>query len=171
MRILQVCSVTTFGGGERHLTDLSHALVDLGHEVYAASVHDSPLSNELSFLGKERTLELSRRNYVKNVTRLAGFVREHEIEIVHAHAARDYHLASLVVRLGPRARLVLTRHVLFPLRGVNKPLLKNAGRVVAVSNAVAESLRRNGVVQSAKISVVHNGIDVDRFEEVSAGRN
>jgi hypothetical protein len=83
--------VTTFGGGERHLTDLSRALVDLGHEVYAASVPDSPLSTELSFLGKERTFALSRRNYVKNVTRVAGFVRESGIEIVHAHAARDYH--------------------------------------------------------------------------------
>jgi glycosyltransferase involved in cell wall biosynthesis len=161
--------VTTFGGGERHLTDLSHALVDLGHEVFAASVPDSPLSTELSFLGKERTLALTRRNYVKNVTRLAGFVRECGIEIVHAHAARDYHLASLVVRLAPHARLVLTRHVLFPLRGINKPLLKNAGRVIAVSNAVAESLRRNGVVQTAKITVVHNGIDVDRFAKLFSG--
>ena len=170
MRILQVCSVTTFGGGERHLTDLSLALVDLGHEVYAASVPDSPLSTELSFLDKERVVALSRRNYVKNVTRLAGFVRECGIEIIHAHAARDYHRASLVVRLAPGARLVLTRHVLFPLRGINKPLLKNAGRVIAVSNAVAESLRRNGVVPSGKITVVHNGIDLDRFaKSVNAG--
>jgi hypothetical protein len=64
MRILQVCSVTTFGGGERHLADLSHALSDLGHEVYAASVPGSPLWTELSFLAETRMLALSRRNYV-----------------------------------------------------------------------------------------------------------
>jgi glycosyltransferase involved in cell wall biosynthesis len=169
MRILQVCSVTTFGGGERHLTDLSHALVDLGHEVYAASADGSPLWTELSFLGKERTLALSRRNYIKNVSRLAGFVRAHDIEIVHAHAARDYHLASLVVRLASRARLVLTRHTLFPLRSINKPILMNADRVIAVSDAVADSLRQNGVIESSKIAVVHNGIDVDRFDRLVAG--
>lgn len=166
MRILQVCSVTTFGGGERHLADLSRALVDLGHEVYAASVRDSPLWAELSFLPQERTFALSRRNYVRNVTGLAQFVRAHDIEIVHAHAARDYHLAALVVKVAPRSRLVLTRHVLFPLKKINGPLLSGAGRVIAVSEAVAESLRQNGVIDASKITVVHNGIDVDRFAAV-----
>ena len=168
MKILQVCSVTTFGGGERHLADLSLALTNLGHEVYAASVPGSPLWTELSFLSKGNTFALSRRNYVKNLIGLAGFVRTHDIEIVHAHAARDYHLAALAVRLASRGRLVLTRHALFPLRGINRPLLKNVGRVIAVSRAVAESLRGNGVIDSSKITVVHNGIDVDRFEHSSS---
>src|SRR6185503_19698376 len=105
MRILQVCSVTTFGGGERHLADLSHALVDLGHEVYAASVSGSPLWTELSFLTEGMMLPLSRRNYAKNVASLASFIRAHRIEIVHAHAARDYHLAALAVKLASRSRL------------------------------------------------------------------
>jgi len=163
MRILQVCSVSTFGGGERHLADLSHALVDLGHEVYAASVPGSPLWVELSFLTNGNMLALSRLNYLKNLTALARFVRAHDIEIVHVHAARDYHLAALAVRLASRSRLVLTRHALFPLRGINRHLLRGAGRVIAVSQAVAESLRRNGVIEPAKITVVHNGIDTDRF--------
>lgn len=163
MRILQVCSVKTFGGGERHLADLSHALTELGHDVYAASVPGSPLWNELSFLDKGHTFALSRFNYLKNVAGLTGFVRANDIEIVHAHAARDYHLAALVVRLASRARLVLTRHALFPLRRVNRPLLKCAARVIAVSEGVAESLRRNRVIESEKITVVHNGIDVSRF--------
>jgi glycosyltransferase involved in cell wall biosynthesis len=160
--------VTTFGGGERHLADLSRALTNLGHEVYAASVPGSPLSNKLSFLPKERTFALRRRNYVKNLTGLARFVREHDIEIVHAHAARDYHSAALAVRMAPRSRLVLTRHVLFPLRKINRPLLKTVARVIAVSQAVAGSLRQNGVIQSSKITVVHNGIDVDSFEQPAA---
>lgn len=168
MRILQVCSVTTFGGGERHLADLSHALADLGHEVYAASVPGSPLWAELSFLSEGSTLALSRRNYVKNLTGLARFVRAHGIEIVHAHAARDYHLAALAVRLASRGRLVLTRHALFPMRGINRRLLRGAGRVIAVSQAVAESLRRSGVIESAKITVVHNGIDTDHFARSAA---
>lgn len=168
MRILQVCSVTTFGGGERHLADLSRALSDLGHEVYAASVPGSPLSDELSFLPDERTLALSPRSYVKNVRSLVRFVRAHEIEIVHAHAARDYHLAALAVRLAPRGRLVLTRHALFPLRRVNRAVLKNVGRVIAVSEAVAESVRRSEVIKPSKIAVVHNGIDVERFGKAVA---
>ena len=167
MRILQVCSVTTFGGGERHLADLSHALVDLGHEVYAASVPGSPLSAELSFLNKESMWQLSRRNYAKNVASLAGLIRAHDIEIVHAHAARDYHLAALSVKLASRGRLVLTRHTLFPMKRINKLVLSGANRVIAVSQAVAKSIRQSGVVEPSKITVIHNGIDVDRFAQSS----
>jgi glycosyltransferase involved in cell wall biosynthesis len=168
MRILQVCSVTTFGGGERHLADLSHALTDRGHDVYAASVPGSPLWSELSFLTPSRSLALRRHNYLKNLTSLAAFVRAHRIEIVHAHAARDYHLAALAARLAPRSRLVLTRHALFPLRRINRPLLRSAGRVIAVTQAVAESVRRSGVVASSNITVVHNGIDTERFTRARA---
>jgi len=167
MKILQVCSVTTFGGGERHLADLSHALADLGHEVYAASVPGSPLWAELSFLNKESMWQLSRRNYAKNVASLAGFIRAHDIEIVHAHAARDYHLAALAVKLASRGRLVLTRHTLFPMKRINKLVLSGASRVIAVSQAVAESIRQSGVIESAKVTVIHNGIDVDRFARSS----
>ena len=155
--------MTTFGGGERHLADLSHALVERGHEVYAASVPGSPLSEELSFLTEERILALSRRNYVKNLFALTEFIRAHDIEIVHAHAARDYTLAAQAVKIASRGQLVLTRHALFPLRRINKYLLKNTSRVIAVSRAVAESLRQNGVIEPSKITVVHNGIDIDRF--------
>lgn len=170
MRILQVCSVTTFGGGERHLADLSHALSDLGHEIYAAAVPGSPLWSELSFLSNENTLALSRRNYLKNLKDLATFVRAHDIEIVHVHAARDYHLAALAVRRARRGRLVLTRHALFPLRRINRHLLSGAARVIAVSRAVAESLGQNGVIEPSKITVVHNGIDVEQFApRVDAG--
>jgi glycosyltransferase involved in cell wall biosynthesis len=155
--------VTTFGGGERHLADLSHALIDLGHEIYAAAVPGSPLWSELSFLSNETMLPFSPRNYAKNGASLAAFIRAHDNEIVHAHAARDYHLAALAVRLASRSRLVLTRHTLFPLRRINKVLLSGASRVIAVSQAVAESLRKNGVIESSKITVIHNGIDVKRF--------
>lgn len=163
MRILQVCSVTTFGGGERHLADLSHALADLGHEIKVAAVPGSPLWTELSFLPNEMMLPLRRGNYVKNLASLAGFIRANGIEIVHAHAARDYHLAALALRMASRSRLVLTRHTLFPLRRINKVILSGVSRVIAVSRAVAESLRQNGVIESSKITVIHNGIDVNRF--------
>lgn len=171
MKILQVCSVTTFGGGERHLADLSHSLVDLGHDVFAASVAGSPLWSELSFLNKERRCELSGRNYAKNVASLGALIRAYDIEIVHAHAARDYHLAALAVKLAARGRLVITRHTLFPMKRINRLVLSGASRVIAVSEAVAESIRQSGVIESSKITVIHNGIDVDRFAQSPNNRS
>ncbi|MDT7605040.1 MAG: hypothetical protein QOF61_3037, partial [Acidobacteriota bacterium] len=48
MRILQLNSASTFGGGERHFADLSNALAARGHEVYAALRPASPVRERLT---------------------------------------------------------------------------------------------------------------------------
>jgi glycosyltransferase involved in cell wall biosynthesis len=95
--------------------------------------------------------------------KLARLVREHKIQIVHAHLARDYPLAALVAgRSG--AQLVLTRHVLFPLSRIHRLTLRRAKTVIAVSNAVADSLRAQKIFRNEQIVVIYNGIDVSRFD-------
>lgn len=162
MKILQICSARQLGGGEKHLADLARGLARRGHEVYAALIPSSLLLPALSYLPKQNIVELPMRNSlnIASAMKLARFVREHEIDIVHAHVARDYPLAALAAR---RARLVLTRHVLFPLSRIHKLTLRRTTRVIAVSQAVADSLHAQGIFDPAKIVRIHNGIDVDRF--------
>ncbi|HSP63716.1 MAG TPA: glycosyltransferase, partial [Pyrinomonadaceae bacterium] len=87
MRILQICSAGTLGGGERHLADLANGLARRAHDVYAALVPGSPLQSELSVLPAENIIELPLRNSldVTSALKLAHFVRRNQIEIVHAH--------------------------------------------------------------------------------------
>jgi glycosyltransferase involved in cell wall biosynthesis len=82
--------------------------------------------------------------------------------------ARDYPLAAYAARVNPGAKLILTRHVLFPLTRLHRLTLAKAARVIAVSTAVANQLRANGLISQEKISVVLNGIDVDRFARAAA---
>ena len=146
MRILQICSAREIGGGERHLADLANNLATRGHEIFAAIAPGSPLRSELSSLAAENIIELPMRNAlsVRSGLRLARLVRERRIEIVHAHVARDYPLAALAAgRSG--ARLVLTRHVLFPLSKIHRLTLRRTSRVIAVSEAVADGLRAQNI--------------------------
>jgi glycosyltransferase involved in cell wall biosynthesis len=170
MRILQICSAREIGGGERHLADLANNLALRGHEIFAALAPGSPLRSELSSLASANIIELPMRNAlsVRSGLRLARLVRERRIEIVHAHVARDYPLAALAAgRSG--ARLVLTRHVLFPLSKIHRLTLRRTSRVIAVSQAVADGLRAQNIFPAAKIITIHNGIDVKRFEPGSRG--
>jgi len=164
MRVLQICSAREIGGGERHLADLANALAQRGHEVFAALIPVSPVRAELRSLPSENIVELPMRNSLnlKSAVRLSRFVREHQIEIVHAHVARDYPLAALATGRS-QAQLVLTRHVLFPLNRVHKLTLRRTSRVIAVSQAVAASLNTSSIFAPEKIITIHNGIDVDRF--------
>src|SRR5436190_7672791 len=152
MRILQICSAREIGGGERHLADLANNLAGRGHEVYAAMAPGSPLRAELSALAPENIVELRMRNALSagSGLQLSRFVRERRIEIIHAHLARDYPLAALAAgRSG--ARLVLTRHVLFPLSRIHRLTSRRTSRVIAVSGAVADSLRAQNIFPAGKI--------------------
>ena len=165
MRILQLSSAQSLGGGERQLADLANGLVDHGHELFAALRPQSALSAEFKKVAKENITTLPLRNSLdaKSARDLARLVRKKQIQIIHAHMARDYPLAAYAARRNPNARLILTRHVLFPLNRLHRLTFSNAARIIAVSQAVASQLRADKVAPAEKISVVLNGIDVNRF--------
>ncbi len=166
LRILHISSAQAFGGGERHLADLVNALTARGHDVYVAVRPRSPLVSDLTRLPKKNLIEFPLRNALdaRSASGLASLVRERGIEIVHAHMARDYPLAAYAVRRNPGAQLIVTRHVLFPLNRLHKITLSRVARVIAVSEAVARRLGAEKLVPQEKIVVVHNGIDVAKFE-------
>lgn len=173
MRILQVSSARAFGGGERHLADLSRSLVERGHEVYAAVEPDSPLRGPLlDALSPNNIYELSLRKLhdARGALKLSRFARANRVDIIHAHVARDYVPAFFVAaaRRARGPRLIITRHVLFPLSSFNRLVLSRASRVIAVSDAVARSLRAQKISGPEKIRVVTNGLDLRRFEETRA---
>jgi glycosyltransferase involved in cell wall biosynthesis len=176
MRILQVSSARAFGGGERHLSDLARGLAARGHELFFALVEDSPLRERLvgtdarlAGLDARNVFTLPLRNSLdlRGAVRLARLARGHEVEIIHAHVARDYTPAAFAARRAQASRLVITRHVLFPLSRAHRFWLSNASRVIAVSEAVARSLRAQKIFDPERIRVVVNGIDVERFRRAS----
>ncbi|MCU1266990.1 MAG: RfaG [Acidobacteria bacterium] len=164
MKILQLSSAKTFGGGERHLADLANALTARGHEVHIALRPGSPLLGDLVGLAKENITTLPLRNALDAVSarKLARYVRDHQIEIVHAHLARDYPLASYATRRNPGSKLIITRHVLFPLNRLHSITLSAVARVIAVSSAVKRELE--GLLPAERIMIIPNGIELQRFE-------
>ncbi|HEX7997250.1 MAG TPA: glycosyltransferase family 4 protein [Pyrinomonadaceae bacterium] len=168
MRILHISSARVLGGGERHLLDLTLALAARGHDVHIAFRPGSVLQEQLAaqqLLPASNLFKLPLRNALdfKSARRLARIVRERRIEIVHAHMARDYPLAALATRQSNEARLIITRHVLFPLSKIHRLTLSRVSRVIAVSEPVARTLSAQRIFPERKICVVPNGIDLQRF--------
>lgn len=165
MRILHISSIRTFGGGERHLVDLTRGLTERGHEIFVALRPSNEWQERLNFLPPENIFHASIRNSfgVFSARRIARFINEKNIEIIHAHAARDYIPASLVCRLTKGAKFVLTRHVLFPLKPFHRLTLTNLTRAVAVSAAVETSLQK--IFPKNKIEVIPNGINIENLNE------
>jgi glycosyltransferase involved in cell wall biosynthesis len=167
MRILQISSARAFGGGERHLADLTRGLAARGHDVFIALAPASPLRVELDTIPQRNIFAMAPRNAldIGNALKLSHIAREEKIDLIHAHVARDYTAAAFAARRAHEARLVITRHVLFPLSRFHRRTLSNVARVIAVSEAVARSLRAQKIFSVEKVRVVTNGLDVTRFAE------
>ncbi|MEP6900960.1 MAG: glycosyltransferase family 4 protein [Actinomycetota bacterium] len=159
MRILHISSAKTFGGGERHLVDLCRGLSERGHEVFVVLRPTNEWQEKLDFLPPENIFHSSIRNAfgIFSAQKIANFVNRKNVEIVHAHVARDYIPASLVCRTSKNAKFVLTRHVLFPMKPFHRFALRNLSRAIAVSNAVETNLRN--IFPKEKIKIISNGIN------------
>jgi glycosyltransferase involved in cell wall biosynthesis len=170
IRVLQVSSARAFGGGERHLADLARGLHERGHELLAALREGSPLRERLSFLPEQNVYTLRLRNSldITSGRKLARIARERGVDIIHAHVARDYAPAAFAARFAPASRLVITRHVLFPLSRANRLVLSNVSRVIAVSEPVARALHAQKIFDEDKVRVVENSVDLARFDRARA---
>lgn len=165
MKILQVSSAKTFGGGERHLVDLCKGLIRHGHEVFVVVRPTCEWLSRLDFLPKGNIFQVSIRNSfgIFSAQRIAGFIKKNEIQIAHAHVARDYFPISLACRIAKTPKFVITRHVLFPLKAFNRFALKNLSQAIAVSQGVEWELKK--LFPFEKIVTISNGVEIERFAE------
>ena len=158
LRVLQISSALSIGGGEKHLIDLTRGLTERGHDVFVAVRPRSPLVERLEGI-KVFTVPLRNSFDILSASQLKKIIRENEIGIVHAHLGRDYPLASFAVR-NTNAKLIITRHVLFSLNRLHRFALSNVSRVIAVSKAVERKLLEQKIFPKEKIRVVHNGVEI-----------
>jgi L-malate glycosyltransferase len=167
MKILQINSAKNFGGGEKHLVDLCCGLQNQGHEIFVAVRPNNQWEKKLHFLPSQNLIQIPLRNSadIFSAQKLARFIKEKEIEIIHAHVARDYPIAAMASRLS-KAPLTITRHLTYPLGSLHRLTFKQAKRVIAVSNGVAESLVKKQLVEQRKIVVIYNGVETDALEKI-----
>jgi L-malate glycosyltransferase len=165
MRILHISSAKIFGGGERHLVDLCRGLTEQNHEVFAVLRPTNEWQERLNFLPEGNIFHSSIRNSfgIFSAKRVANFINRNNIDIIHAHVARDYIPASLACRISKNAKFVLTRHVLFPMKPFHRYALTNVERAIAVSSAVEVNLQN--IFPKRKISVIPNGIEMTAHVE------
>ena len=147
------------------MIDLTRGLYERGHEIFVALRPTNQWQDRFDFLPPENIFHASIRNSfgIFSAQRIARFISEKNIEIIHAHAARDYIPASLVCRLTKNSKFVLTRHVLFPMKPFHRLTLTNLSRAIAVSPAVEANLQM--IFPKRKIEVIPNGINTENLSD------
>lgn len=156
MRVLHILNdIQEIGNGIVNVAvDLACLQAEAGYEVGVASGGGE--YEELLARCGARHLQLDQArtpiNLLKAAWRYRAIVQEFQPDIVHAHMITGVVLAR-ALRAGFGYALVSTVHNEFQSSAV---LMGLADRVIAVSNAVAQSMTRRGIAQK-KLRVVSNG--------------
>lgn len=166
LRVLQVNSVFNGGGVDNQTLELTAGLRELGVDTMLAVTEGSRWEFRARALGGPSAPLPSQRGPLKlglvnAVRRAASGFRP---DIVHLHQGRDYWPGILGALAGaPRARVVITRHLMTRPRGFSRSFLLRAARVIAVSHAVERVLRAELRGPGGRIGQAYCGIDTARF--------
>lgn len=154
-----------FGAGSiQSVQYLAQGLLARGHDLRVACPAEGVLGRRLTENGVPVVdFHFAKGWSPRTARRLARLIREHDIELVDAQESRD-RKAAILARLAFRTpnKLVITRRQMTASFPVENALYSAAAdRVIAISHGVAADLSRRGM-SSAKISVVHTGLDPAR---------
>ena len=152
MKIITVLRSLKSGGAERHALQLVKGLRARGHEALYAGPMQGWLGQQLraeGFGGID--LPLSGLYDLPSVVRLALYARRVGADLIHGHLTRGAWYAGLAARLAGLPN-VATAHS----DNAGKHFGR-ADRIIAVSQAVADFLVREGYPAS-RIRMVHHGI-------------
>jgi glycosyltransferase involved in cell wall biosynthesis len=160
--ILEAITPSTIGGAEVYVAGLCRRLPELGARVELFCPKDRPfvgyaLANGITCLGWKTRGKVDPAT----VFGLARLIRKTEADVIHTHLSTAGLLGSLAARL---AGVPSVAHV----HGLNTATCyRRASAIIAVSEAVKAHLVGQGIDEK-NIRIIHNGIDLSRFELVRA---
>lgn len=159
MRILQILNSTCFGGIEAHVLSLAQALTSMGHPTFIACRRNPPPELiEAMAARKLKWFEGPMSGSADPASLLWLSILRHRLsaEIIHAHQTNDALRALFIARLSG-TRALFTRHCCYPVRPRTARALSRCHRIIAVSEAVRQSLVAAGIPGDL-VRVVYHGI-------------
>ena len=172
IKVLEAIRQGKIGGGESHVLDLSSNLNRSRFETIVLSFTDGPMIEKLNRMGiKTKVIHTEKAFDFKVWKKVADFIKEEEIDIVHAHGTRAN---SNVFRAAKKLKLPLIYTVhgwsfhidqkfhVRKIREWSEKLLTNmANRTVCVSKSNENDGLKRFKMQRSR--VIYNAVNLSRF--------
>lgn len=153
------------GGAETHVTDLVKGLVARDHKVYLA-IHGSKKAEKLIGIAEEQWLFNFRSanilNYISVGNQIAGLVRAHNIDIVHAHQRTSGYIGAYIKRK-TGVPFFVTIHDPWeraPFKKIHSKIFDN---IITVSEFLRNRFIHTFGFADNKVHTVYNGVDQHRY--------
>ncbi len=172
-RILHLVSSGRWTGVADPATSVAEYQQNLGYKVYFSCC----ASRTLEITAKKRGLDVRDICYlersinpvrlISDVRKLARFIREKDINIIHCHLVHDHWLAALARLFIPGPRLLARsfhRGVLPRADIFHRWLYRSASDlIITVSRSAKESFHRDLNIADSKVKVAYGAVDAEMF--------
>jgi glycosyltransferase involved in cell wall biosynthesis len=181
LRVLHLLSTYRWTGVAEPAVSLAVWHQRAGHETFVAGVGGRSFEESARERGARiateipLTLEYNPLRQWQLVRAIERFIRQHAIDVVHAHLPHDHWLAALAIRRVQDTPPVLVRtfhRYVAPRRDpAHRWLFERAtDAIVTVSSAQGDMLRHAYPRVGGRIHVIHGGVDPQRFRFDPAAR-
>ncbi len=167
--ILQVLPELRSGGVERGTVEIARAIVQAGGKSLVASKGGSMVTQLQKVGAQHITLPLASKNPFTiwlNSKRLAKIIRQNNVDIIHARSRAPAWSAWLAAK-ETGCHFVTTFHGTYGIQNEWKrkynSIMTRGERVIAVSNFIAEHIKKNYEIDANKLRVIHRGVDLQLF--------
>jgi glycosyltransferase involved in cell wall biosynthesis len=170
---LHIDTAKTWRGGQSQVMHTVLGLRRLDHRALLVAHPEGELFRRMS----EGTdlIPLAPRNEIdlNAAWRLSRLLKQYVPAIIQAHDPHAVAMASLALSIlspTPRPTLVSTRRIEFPIarNSFSRWKYSRVDHFIAISAAVRHRLIADGI-PADRISIVHEGVDVDRIERLPGG--
>lgn len=167
--IMQVLPELGPGGAEQGCIDITAEITRAGAKAIVVS-NGGPRVHEIARGGGTHIqLPVHSKNplvMMQNVNKLKKLIIEHNVDIVHARSRAPAWSCYRACQ-GTDARFMTTCHAPYNFEGNMKKFYNSSiakgERVIAISNYVADYLRKNYKLGNNRIRVIHRGIAIEKF--------
>lgn len=169
--VCQLVHSLSVGGAEILASRIARRLRDSVRFVFACLDDRGSLADELTRDGFT-VHRLGRRPGFdwSCVLRLSRFLRDENVDVVHAHQYAPFFYAMSARLRGPRKPIVFTEHGRHqpdhPRRKrmiFNRLFLSRRDRCIGVGQAVRTALIENEGLPTARVEVIYNGVDIEAY--------
>ena len=163
MKIAQVNLQADYGGAEAHVGLLARGLRARGHDVRLLCHPRGRLGKEAAQEGL-RTQSLLVRNQLSPTAalRMAALLRRDRPDVLHLHTPKDYLCGVAAGWLAGVKAIVLTRHMLLPLKPLMRKVYARADAVICLNGSLQTLLHQQGLPLS-KLPLLYGAIDTLPF--------
>jgi glycosyltransferase involved in cell wall biosynthesis len=175
MNILYSCLSNSWGGMEMLTIIQMQQLVDRKIAVELLCLTDSKMQKEAGKKGlKCFTINSANSVNPAGITKVMSYLKAKKFDLIHSHASGDLWTVVPALKISRnKIPLILTKHVgsyIVKKDFLHKRLYNRVNLALAISNVIKTNLIETTPLTEEKIILIHNGIDINRFDPSKADR-